>query len=582
MSLGNSSYNNRLTNSTGGASMSSAPTSLSQVSPGIISAVQAAANWASTANPTMSAVTNPISRAMSSIYTGGLGGLASGYGALKGMLGTSSTPPLTVPHVGSGAAPNTGPFASAWSTAIPQAVPRQYAATTPQAGISAPAYKPIKSSGIGSDVVRGGITPISNDLPTAIRQTAPMLGLSPEEWGGMIHYESGFRTNAVNASGHTGLIQFGKNEQKQYGIGASSPVSKQMEAAVQFMHDRGYRPGMGGARAYATINGGNPNAMGLSDYAAGGRPGTAAQKWAGKDMAASRQAAARLLNQGAGVQQVADNTDYGNQALLAPNDPRAVGGIGSDASSINQVDSRAKASAQPWGMAGRSIDTQTGRRVGGEDATLRMGQMGDLSGPFNRLPGADMIADVGKRPPYVAPSTGASRDYALSDNRSRTSQVASAAPIVPPSSAAGHIVSTVKGEPWAASPGQPTDNRISISGAAKKVAGWAGGLFGSGSQAPGPAQTANAGAGRAPTAVSTSGPYNQAPGLENRYGAGQERRNEPVLAEAATDIKSLSPALQQRSRRFRQTHDMSLLAGLDTATKLAFLIELGKGSDTNG
>jgi hypothetical protein len=55
------------------------------------------------------------------------------------------------------------------------------------------------------------------------------------------------------------MIQFGENEQKLYGITGPQTRAGQMAAVLKYYEDRGFKPGMGIDRAYATVLGGNPN-----------------------------------------------------------------------------------------------------------------------------------------------------------------------------------------------------------------------------------------------------------------------------------------------------------------------------------
>jgi hypothetical protein len=67
--------------------------------------------------------------------------------------------------------------------------------------------------------------------------------------------------NIVGGAGgrHKGLIQFGQNEQQIYGITGPQTRAGQIPKVLQYFQDRGYKPGMGIDRAYATVLGGNPN-----------------------------------------------------------------------------------------------------------------------------------------------------------------------------------------------------------------------------------------------------------------------------------------------------------------------------------
>ena len=106
-----------------------------------------------------------------------------------------------------------------------------------------------------------GILPQEERL--AIFRGAQKLGLDPYEFGAFLSLESGpnMDPNVVGGAGgrHKGLIQFGQNEQRQYGISGTQTRAGQMPAVLQYFEDRGYKPGMGIARAYATVLGGNPN-----------------------------------------------------------------------------------------------------------------------------------------------------------------------------------------------------------------------------------------------------------------------------------------------------------------------------------
>jgi hypothetical protein len=67
--------------------------------------------------------------------------------------------------------------------------------------------------------------------------------------------------NIVGGAGgrHKGLIQFGQAEQQKYLQPGTQTRAGQMPAVLQYFQDRGYKPGMGIERAYATVLGGNPN-----------------------------------------------------------------------------------------------------------------------------------------------------------------------------------------------------------------------------------------------------------------------------------------------------------------------------------
>ena len=108
---------------------------------------------------------------------------------------------------------------------------------------------------------RVGVLPQEERM--AIIGGARKLGLDPYEFGGFLSLESGVNMdpNIVGGAGgrHKGLIQFGSNEQKLYGITGPQTRAGQIPKVLQYFEDRGFKPGMGIGRAYATVLGGNPN-----------------------------------------------------------------------------------------------------------------------------------------------------------------------------------------------------------------------------------------------------------------------------------------------------------------------------------
>ena len=113
-------------------------------------------------------------------------------------------------------------------------------------------------------------TPRVGTLPQADRaaifDAARKLKLNPYELGGFLSLESGTNMDPNIRGGaggnYYGMIQFGPDEQKKYldqSRMGQYTRAEQMPKAVQFLTDRGYKPGMGIDRAYATVLGGNPN-----------------------------------------------------------------------------------------------------------------------------------------------------------------------------------------------------------------------------------------------------------------------------------------------------------------------------------
>lgn len=97
----------------------------------------------------------------------------------------------------------------------------------------------------------------------AVFDTAGRLGLDPYEFGALLHQESGFRPNVWGGAGgqYRGLIQFGPGARKEVGLpDKPMTIAEQLPYVEKYMQQRGYKPGTGIAKAYATVLGGNPNA----------------------------------------------------------------------------------------------------------------------------------------------------------------------------------------------------------------------------------------------------------------------------------------------------------------------------------
>ena len=96
----------------------------------------------------------------------------------------------------------------------------------------------------------------------AVFSTASRLGLDPYELGALFHQESGFRPNVWGGAGgqYRGLIQFGPGARQEVGLPAKGmTIAEQLPYVESYFKQRGYQPGTGIAKAYATVLGGNPN-----------------------------------------------------------------------------------------------------------------------------------------------------------------------------------------------------------------------------------------------------------------------------------------------------------------------------------
>ncbi|MFB0490187.1 hypothetical protein ABIE45_002773 [Methylobacterium sp. OAE515] len=148
----------------------------------------------------------------------------------------------------------------------------------PMISVDAPRQQAGAGSAQASAPAPAGAGPMTDQQ--ALIASAQRLGLSPVEWGGIIHYESGGDPSRWGGTGgrHVGLIQFGPSEQKQFGVTGRESFQEQLLKAEQFMTARGYTPGMGVMNAYSTINAGSPGRFNASDAGNGGMPGTVADK----------------------------------------------------------------------------------------------------------------------------------------------------------------------------------------------------------------------------------------------------------------------------------------------------------------
>lgn len=95
----------------------------------------------------------------------------------------------------------------------------------------------------------------------AFLQTAKNLGLHPYEFGGLVQMESGFRPNVWGGTGgnYRGLIQFGPGARQEVGLPSKDmTIAEQLPYVEKYFQQRGYKPGMGIEKAYATVLVGNP------------------------------------------------------------------------------------------------------------------------------------------------------------------------------------------------------------------------------------------------------------------------------------------------------------------------------------
>lgn len=142
------------------------------------------------------------------------------------------------------------------------------------------------------------------ELAQAIIASAGRLGVDPVDIATAMSYETGgkFSPSLWGGKGgnYLGLIQFGPEERKKYGVHEGQSAGDQVVAAENFLRDRGVKPGMGLPDIYSTINAGAPGLYNRSDANNGGAPGTVMDKVT-QQMAGHRVNAMKLLGGDVGM-----------------------------------------------------------------------------------------------------------------------------------------------------------------------------------------------------------------------------------------------------------------------------------------
>lgn len=107
----------------------------------------------------------------------------------------------------------------------------------------------------------------SNDI-SYLRQKASEKGYNADDLLKVINYESSGRPDVWGGKNNQyyGLIQFGPEERKQFGVDTAHPsATNQLDAAFKFLDARGFKPGMGLLDLYSTVNAGSPGHYKASD-----------------------------------------------------------------------------------------------------------------------------------------------------------------------------------------------------------------------------------------------------------------------------------------------------------------------------
>jgi hypothetical protein len=142
------------------------------------------------------------------------------------------------------------------------------------------------------------------ELAQAILASAKRLGVDPLDIATAMSYESAGTFSPAKWGGknnnYLGLIQFGPEERRKYGVHPGQSVGDQVVSAENFLRDRGVKPGMGLPDIYSTINAGSPGLYNRSDANNGGAPGTVMDK-VRNQMGPHRLKAAALLGMDPGM-----------------------------------------------------------------------------------------------------------------------------------------------------------------------------------------------------------------------------------------------------------------------------------------
>lgn len=132
----------------------------------------------------------------------------------------------------------------------------------------------------------------SPEMMQRLRETADALQVTPLELLTQISYETAGTLDprqpgpTTKWGQHRGYIQFGEPQAADYGVDFSSPEAAATSqlgadgAIVRYAKAHGFIPGEHSAiDLYSSINAGGPGRYGASDEAAGGAPGTVADKF---------------------------------------------------------------------------------------------------------------------------------------------------------------------------------------------------------------------------------------------------------------------------------------------------------------
>lgn len=216
----------------------------------------------------------------------------------------------------------------------------KYLTQLSQSGLIAPLGRsdasmgPLPREALGRSEAAWGEAPDPGLMPLAegIFSTAQALGMDPADLATIISYETGGTFDPTKAGPttqwgqHRGLIQFGEQQAREYGVDWNDPVGSQLGpdgAIAKYFRRNGWRPGMGLLDAYSIVNAGSPGRYNASDASNGGAPGTVADK-VRDQMGGHRENAMRLFGgaMGGGQSAPGGQSGFGGQSA-PPSDYRA-------------------------------------------------------------------------------------------------------------------------------------------------------------------------------------------------------------------------------------------------------------------
>lgn len=232
--------------------------------------------------------------------------------------------------------------------------------------------------------------PVDPTLAPAIAKHAAAAGLDPVDVATAMSYETGgtfdpWKAGPTTKWGqHRGLIQWGQPQARQYGVTKETPVEEQVAAAIRYLRDRGVKPGMGLMDIYSAINAGSVGRNNASDAAAGGAPGTVADK-VNNQMGAHRAKAQALL------------ASVGAQAGAPLPPPRPAQLASADPNFVPAQSPAGPAASRP----AQFLTAQAQNRAGISTA----GTEGDPATPSDFVPGSTAVP--AQPPQYGQPAPGA-------------------------------------------------------------------------------------------------------------------------------------------------------------------------------